>query len=66
MIELGRSPGGGNGNRLQYSYLENLMDRRACWATVHGVIKSWIRHDSATEHTHTYTQILRKIYQQQN
>ena len=33
---LGRSPGGGHGNPLQYSYLENLMDREAWWATVHG------------------------------
>ena len=31
---LGRSPGGGNGNPLQYSYLENPMDRGAWWATV--------------------------------
>ena len=38
---LGRSPGEGNGNPLQYSCLENLMDRGACWATVHGVAKSW-------------------------
>ena len=37
---LGRSPGDGNGNPLQYSYLENSMDRGACWATVHGVSKS--------------------------
>ena len=36
----GRSPGGGNGNLLQYSCLENPMDRGACWATVHGVVKS--------------------------
>ena len=36
----GRSPGGGNDNPLQYSCLENLMDRRAWWATVHGVAKS--------------------------
>ena len=35
----GRSPGGGNGNPLHYSYLGNPMDRRAWWATVHGVIK---------------------------
>ena len=35
----GRSPGGGNGNPLQYSCLENLMDR----GTVHGVVKSQIR-----------------------
>ena len=34
---LGRSPGGGHGNPLQYSCLENLMDRRAWWATVHRV-----------------------------
>ena len=34
---LGRSPGGGNGNPLQYSYLENPTDRGAWWATAHGV-----------------------------
>ena len=38
--ELGRSPGGGNGNPLQYSWLENPMDRGAWQATVHGVTKS--------------------------
>ena len=37
----GRSPGEGNGNTLQYSCLENPMDRGAWWATVHGVTKSW-------------------------
>ena len=37
----GRSPGEGNGNPLQYSCLENSMDRGAWWATVHGVTKSW-------------------------
>ena len=36
----GRSPGGGNGNPLQYSCLENPMNRGAWWATVHGVTKS--------------------------
>ena len=36
---LGRSPGGRNGNPLQYSCLENPMDREAWWATVHGVVK---------------------------
>ena len=39
----GRSPGEGNGNPLQYSCLENPMDRRAWWATVHGVTKSQTR-----------------------
>ena len=38
---LGRSPGEGNGNPLQYSWLENPMDRGAWQATVHGVTKSW-------------------------
>ena len=38
-----RSPGVGNGNPLQYSYLENPMDRGAWWATVHGVAKSQTR-----------------------
>ena len=37
--ELGRSPGEGNGNPLQYCYLGNLMDRAAWWATVHVVTK---------------------------
>ena len=36
----GRSPGVGNGNPLQYSCLENSMDRGTWWATVHGVAKS--------------------------
>ena len=37
---LRRSLGGGHGNPLQYSCLENPMDRGAWWATVHGVAKS--------------------------
>ena len=36
-----RFPGGGNGNPLQYSCLENPMDRGAWYAAVHGVAKSW-------------------------
>ena len=40
ILGLGRSPGGGHGNPLQYSYLENPKDRGAWWATVNSV-----RHD---------------------
>ena len=39
----GRSPGVGDGTPLQYSPLENPMDRRAWWATVHGAARSWTR-----------------------
>ena len=46
-----RSPRGGHGNPLQYSYLENPMNRGAWWATVHGVTKSWTQ----LRHTYTYT-----------
>ena len=42
----GRSPGVGNGNLLQYSCLENSMDRGACRATIHGVAES-----NMTEHS---------------
>ena len=38
--ELGRFPGGGHGNPLQYSYLKNPMDRGAWPAIVHGITKS--------------------------
>ena len=40
-LRLGRSPGGGQGNPLWYSCLENPMDRGAWWATVGRVPKSW-------------------------
>ena len=39
----GRTPGEGNDTLLQYSCLENSMDRGAWWATVHGVTKIWTR-----------------------
>ena len=48
---LGRFPGGGNGNPLQYSCLENSMDRGAWWDTVHGVTKSWTQ---LSMHIHIY------------
>ena len=38
-----KSPGEGNGNPLQYSCLENPIDRGTWWSTVHGVAKSWTR-----------------------
>ena len=40
---LGRSPGGGHGNPLLYSCLENSMGRGTWWASVHRVVKSWAR-----------------------
>ena len=59
---LGRSPGEGNGNPLQYSYLENPMDRGSWQATIHGVTKSWTRlkqlsniAQSDLAHVHTQT-----------
>ena len=48
----GRSSGGGNGNPLQYSCLENPMSRKAWWATAHGVENSWTW---LSTHTHTHT-----------
>ena len=41
ILGLGRSPGGGHDNPLQYSCLENPMNIGAWWATVHGAAKSW-------------------------
>ena len=54
---LGRSPGEGNGDPLQYSCLGSPMDRGSCWATVHGVSKSHTRLKqlSVCTHTHTHT-----------
>ena len=47
---LGRSPGGGHSNPLQYSSLANLMDKGAWWATVHRAAKS--DKTEVTEHAH--------------
>ena len=41
IFRSGRYPGGGHGNPLQYSYLENPMDRGVWWAIVHKVAKNW-------------------------
>ena len=50
-LDQGRSPGGGHGNPLQYSFLENVMDRGAWWATVHRVTKSQTRLKQLDTHT---------------
>ena len=51
----GRSPGAGNDYPLQYSCLENSMDRGAWQATVHGAAKSWTQLGDSHTHTHTHT-----------
>ena len=51
---LGRSPGEGNGNPLQYSCLENSMDGGAWWATVRGVAKDRTRLSDFTSLHGTY------------
>ena len=53
---LGRSPGGGNGNPLQYSCLENPMDREAWWTTVLRLSES-----DTTEHTGVIISLARWI-----
>ena len=50
---VGRSPGGGNGNPLQYSWLENPLDRGAWRATVPGVVKSQTRLNMHARKFHT-------------
>ena len=52
---LGRSPGGGHGNPLQYSCQDNPMDRGTSSAAVHGVAKELDTTESARTHTHTHT-----------
>ena len=47
----GRSPGGRHSNPLQYSCLENPMDRGAWQATVHGITQSWTRLKQFSTHT---------------
>ena len=51
---LGRSPGGGNGNPLQCSCLENPMDRGAWWAIVHRVAKSQTQLKQLSTHTQAW------------
>ena len=56
--ESGRSPGGGHGNPLQYSYLENPRDRGAWWATVHGVTKSWTQVKQLSKQAYMYVYLI--------
>ena len=58
---LGRSPGEGNGNPLQYSCLENPMDRGAWWATVHGVAKSRTRLSDFTFTFMLYVKVVKRV-----
>ena len=46
------SPGGKHGNLLQYSFLENLTERGAWWATAHGVAQSWAQWKWLSMHIH--------------
>jgi len=56
ITELGLIPGEVHDNPLQYSCLENPMDRGAWWATVHGVTKSWtqVKQLSTAQHSYGY------------
>ena len=49
---LGRSPGGGHGNSLQYSCLENPLDRGTWWAMVYRVAKSQTQQKQLSMHRH--------------
>ena len=50
ILGSGRSPGGRHGNPLQYSCLENPMDRGTWRAAVHGVVKSWTQLKQLSTH----------------
>ena len=56
---LGRSSGEGHNNPLQYSCLENPMDRRAWWATVHKVAMSWTQ----MKWLSTYARLMKRVLQ---
>ena len=64
---MGRYPGVGNGNPLQYSCLENSKDRRAAWwATVHGIVKELDTTSQPNNNLHTikltHIKFLKSIY----
>src|SRR5574337_1270413 len=59
---LGRSPGGGNGNLLQYSCLENPTDTGAWWTTLHGVAKELDTSEQLNNSNRLFTQIASILY----
>ena len=58
----GRSPGGGHGNPLQYSCLENPMERGAWWAIVHRVTKRWTQLKQLSTYVHRPLRIQVNLY----
>ena len=58
----GRSPGKGHGSSLQYSCLENPMDRGAWQATVHGVAKSQTQLKRLSTHASTHISLSLSLY----
>ena len=63
IIVLGRSPGEGNGYLLQYSCLDNSIDRRVWRATVHGVTKSQTQLSNSQTQTHIYIHTYTHTYE---
>ena len=61
MLGSGRSPGEGHGNSLQYSGLENPMDRGAWWATVHRDVQSRTRLKRLSTHAHELLLIFGRV-----
>ena len=59
--ESGRSPGGGHGNPLQYSCLENPVDRGAWWAMVHRVTNCWTQLKRLGTHTQMLCSCIFKV-----
>ena len=57
----GRSPEEGHGSLLQYSCLENPMNREAWWATVHGVAESWTHSTAVVREVQTLKMIVVRI-----
>ena len=55
ILGLVRSLGGGHGNPLQYSCLENPTEKGAWWATVHGISKNWIQRKQLSSQARTFT-----------